>query len=146
MQRFRRVGNNCARFALIGFLCILGTFAAAQNDSEIFELNLHFVLAVTNDSDANRQRVDDAIRTQVSEAESYFNTSPALSITVTTEWREDAPEVEDGELVFETRGEQRRYMDKNFDVVARSKTDGHVPRADRRSLLRRVDRRCRRDR
>ena len=106
---------------------ILGTPAAIAGKKDQFtewKLNIQFVNSSEKYSD---KEINAKITDWVAEAERVYQRRPALKISYSVIKMTEKGGQQLGKLQFNSDGEYARYMDENFDVVAKTQTDGYLP-------------------
>ncbi len=113
---------------ILAILSISGWNAAPatanKNDIDTWNLNVHFVVGVEDYNGDAKTEVDTWIADQVQRAESLYSSKPSLDIHETIERKTRAGGRTLARMEFDTDAEYNKFMDENFDHVAKTKTSG----------------------
>jgi len=103
---------------------LLPSLAFSGKDFDEFKLNLLFVNATKNTSNADLE--NNTIIPWVEEAQRQYITKPSLKLSYTIERKKILNGLDLSELNFKSMTEFGKFMDDNFDNYARTKTEGHL--------------------
>ncbi len=112
------------KFFVFNCLLFMATGLMAQQNMDVFGITVKFYNASTTKDNATLEREN--IIPWIAEAEKQYSTNPRLKINYTIEKKTTLNGRSLSSLSFNSMAEFGRFMDDNFDNVARTKTEGHL--------------------
>jgi hypothetical protein len=103
------------------------TDMSSPSDPNTWQVNLLVTLGIRDYSGIEKEIVDCWLDDQLQKAENVFRHSPSLKFRLQVQHRTTVAGVDIVNYTQESQGDHNRFMDRNFDVMAKSKTEGYYP-------------------
>jgi len=103
------------------------TNMSSPASASTWDVNLMVTIAVPSYEGIEKEIVDCWLHDQLSKTEAVFRHQPALKVHLRTEFKQS---IDGKDLVFyqqESNSDHKQFMDRHFDVMAKSKTEGYYP-------------------
>ncbi|HIA02063.1 MAG TPA: hypothetical protein EYN66_09160, partial [Myxococcales bacterium] len=121
MQKISAIGMAAALGLVLYFS---SSVLAARKTPEVFNLNIHFVIAPKHKD--NQKKFSKFIQRSVAAAEKYYSAAPRLKIKATTRVKRKVGGRDLSNLEFADNADLASFMDTHFDHVAVTKKSGHM--------------------
>lgn len=101
------------------------TDMGSDPDPDVWELNVLVTIGIGKYQDEEKEEFDCWLENQLRRAELLFDDTPRMKLNLRTQRRTRVDGVDLPNYWQESTGEHASFMDRNFDIMAKSKTEGY---------------------